>query len=283
MTEQSIGLVHPGEMGAAIGAALVGSGRRVMWASAGRSEASVRRAERAGLFDAGYVDALVRGCDVIISVCPPSAAVEVATEVSSLGFVGTYLDANAVAPDTARTVAAVIGAAGGRYVDGGIIGGPPSTDSSPRLYLSGSSADEVRDLFTGTAVDARVISAEPADASALKMCFAAWTKGTTALLLDIRALAIAEGVEEPLLNEWQSSLQELGPRSLQAGRAAATKGWRWVGEMEEIASTFRSAGLPDGFHMAAAEIYRRPARDEGAVADAATLSSVLRAIGRGPE
>jgi 3-hydroxyisobutyrate dehydrogenase-like beta-hydroxyacid dehydrogenase len=201
----------------------------------------------------------------------------VARQVS--GFGGLYLDANAIAPQTAREVASVIEHGGGSYVDGGIIGPPPSHTNSPRLYLSGPSAPEVREVFAKTAVDARVISADQGAASAMKMCFAAWTKGTAALLLDIRALAIAEGVEAPLLEEWQSSIPELAARSLQAGHQAATKGWRWVGEMDEIAATFRSAGLPDGFHRAAAEVYRRPTRDEQAAADAATLTSVLDALG----
>jgi hypothetical protein len=110
------------------------------------------------------------------------------------------------------------------------------------------------------------------------MCFAAWTKGTTALLLAIRALAVAEGVEEPLLDEWHTAMPELEQRSLAAGQQAATKGWRWVGEMEEIAATFRSVGLPDGFHLAAADLFARPDRHEQAEADPSTLESVLEAL-----
>lgn len=263
-------------MGAGIGAALVGAGHKVAWASSGRGALSARRADAAGLVDVGSVEAMAESCDLIISVCPPSAALDVARQVA--GFGGTYLDANAIAPATAREVAAVVEQAGGRYVDGGIIGGPPSQSSSPRLYLSGPSAPSVRDVFTDTTVEARVISEDQAAASALKMCFAAWTKGTTALLLDVRALAIAEGVEESLLAEWAHSLPDLAARSLGSAQQAATKGWRWVGEMDQIAATFRSAGLPDGFHRAAAEIYARPDRDEGAVADAVTLGKVLRAL-----
>ncbi|MGO9560786.1 MAG: DUF1932 domain-containing protein [Acidimicrobiales bacterium] len=280
MPFRSIGLLHPGEMGAAIGAALVRAGSEVKWASEGRSSASVRRATAAGLVDATTVAAIVESCDFIVSVCPPSGALGVARRVS--GFRGLYLDANAIAPRTARAVAAVIEGGGGRYVDGVIIGAPPSRTNSTRLYLSGASADEARDAFAGTPVDARLISDDQAAASALKMCFAAWTKGTAALLLDIRALAIAEGVEEPLLAEWESSMPELSSRSLQAARQAATKGWRWVGEMDEIADTFQSAGLPDGFHRAASDIYARPGRDEQAEADSATLSSVLEALSTPP-
>ena len=265
-------------MGAGIGATLVSAGHRVSWASSGRGASSARRAGAAGLFDVYSVEAMTESCDLIVSVCPPSAALDVARQVAAVGFGGTYLDANAIAPATARQVAAVLEEAGGRYVDGGIIGPPPSSSSSPRLYLSGPSAPPVRDLFAGTAVQAHVISEDRSAASALKMCFAAWTKGTAALLLDVRALALAEGVEGPLLAEWEHSLPDLAGRSLPAAQQAATKGWRWVGEMDQIAATFRSAGLPDGFHRAAAEVYDRPDRDEAAAADTVTLENVLRAL-----
>jgi Domain of unknown function (DUF1932) len=95
------------------------------------------------------------------------------------------------------------------------------------------------------------------------MVYAAWSKGTAALLLAIRAVARAEGVEDALLYEWQESIPELPGRSLRAATSAGRKGWRWSGEMEEIASTFAAAGLPDGFHEAAAEVYRRTPKLEG--------------------
>jgi hypothetical protein len=141
-------------------------------------------------------------------------------------------------------------------VDGGIVGAPPKHDVSPRLYLSGSAASDVTELFAGTLVDARVVSVQPGAASAVKMVYAAWTKGTAALLLAIREVAEAEGVEETLLTEWQESIPELPERSRRAAAAADSKGWRWVGEMEEIARTFETAGQPGGFHQAAAEVYR---------------------------
>ena len=180
-------------MGAGIGATLVHAGRRVSWASSGRRTSTARRAPAAGLLDVHSVEAMAHSCDLIISVCPPSVALDVARQVA--GFGGTYLDANAIAPGTAREVAAVVEQGGGSYVDGGIIGGAARPWSSPRLYLSGPSAASVRDVFADTTVQALVISEDRAAASALKMCFAAWTKGTAALLLDVRALAIAERVE----------------------------------------------------------------------------------------
>jgi hypothetical protein len=101
------------------------------------------------------------------------------------------------------------------------------------------------------------VSARVGDASAVKMAYAAWTKGTAALLLAVRETARAEGVEDALVAEWARSLPDLADAHARAVRSATAKGWRWVAEMDEIAATFAAAGQPDGFHRAAAEIYRR--------------------------
>jgi 3-hydroxyisobutyrate dehydrogenase-like beta-hydroxyacid dehydrogenase len=254
MAGQTVGLLHPGEMGAAVGAVLVKQGHRVVWASAGRSAKTRERAQAAGLEDAGSVGRVVQLSDVIVSVCPPHAAREVSRSVA--GFEGVFVDANAVAPATARELSETVAGAGGEFVDGGIVGPPPGAAGTTRLYLSGSAAAGVADLFAGSAVDARVVSDEVGAASAVKMAYAAWTKGTAALLIAIRELARAEQVEPVLLEEWRASLPELVERSERAVRSGQAKGWRWVGEMEEIAATFSVAGLPGGFHQAAAEVLR---------------------------
>lgn len=270
MGEATIGLLHPGEMGARIGAALRKRGFVVLWASQGRGAATAGRAEHAGFEDVGSVNELAARSEVILSVCPPHAAVEVAR--SAAGFSGVFVDANAVSPATARAVSSLVEGEGARFVDGGIIGPPPESFGTTRLYLSGEEASLVAGLFEGTPVDARAISSEPGDASALKMAYAAWTKGTAALLLAIRDLARAEAVEQALLDEWEFSLPDLADRSLNALRSAEKKGWRWVGEMDEIASTFAAAGLPDGFHRAAAEVFRGFA-DHGPPASDRSLGS----------
>jgi 3-hydroxyisobutyrate dehydrogenase-like beta-hydroxyacid dehydrogenase len=253
VAERTVGLLHPGEMGAAVGAVLRRTGARIRWASEGRSAETRARAEAAGLEDVGTAAALA-AADVVFSICPPHAALDVAR---SLGpFEGLYVDANAVAPATTRDVAEVVRALGGRFVDGGIVGAPPREVGSTRLYLSGADADEAAELFAGSILNARVVSDEVGDASAVKMAYAAWTKGTAAMLLAIRELAFREGVEAALLAEWDFSQPELRDRFAQAERSAEAKGWRWVGEMEEIAASFEAAGLPGGFHRAAAEVYR---------------------------
>jgi 3-hydroxyisobutyrate dehydrogenase-like beta-hydroxyacid dehydrogenase len=252
----TIGLLHPGEMGAAVGQCLAGAGHRVLWASEGRSAATKERAAAAGLTGCGLAEIVARS-DLIVSVCPPAAALDVARDVA--GFRGLYLDANAISPATAGRVAAIVTAGGAGYVDGGIIGTPPVAPGFIRLYLSGARAGEVRALFDGTAVAARVVECAPGGetgaASAVKMAYASWTKGSAALLLAARALARAEGVESVLLDEWGISQPGLEDRWGGAARSATAKGWRWVAEMEEIASAMAAAGLPEGFHQAAAEIY----------------------------
>jgi Domain of unknown function (DUF1932) len=226
----TVGLLHPGEMGAAVGARVAGD---VMWASEGRSDAT--RARGGPFRDVGTLDALLAEADVVVSICPPHAALDVAR--SCAGFDGVYVDANAISP----LHAAQIGALHPRFVDASIIGGP----DEPLLCLTGAQAPGVAALFT---LETRLVP----NASALKMVYAAWSKGTAALLLAIRDVAQSLGVED----DWRALTPELGDRLAAAERSAAAKGWRWVGEMEEIAATFAAAGQPDGFHRAAAEVYR---------------------------
>lgn len=276
MADLVIGLLHPGEMGAAVGGCLAGLGHPVWWASEGRGPATAARAREAGLSDAGTVAGLARRADVILSVCPPHAAAQVARDVAASGFGGLFADANAVSPATSRAIAAIAAAGGADYVDAGIIGPPPTATAGPRLYLSGPRAAEIGGLFDGSQVDARVTEGGLGAASAVKMAYAAWTKGTAALLLAARALAAAEGVEDTLLAEWALSQPALADRTRGAAHSAAAKGWRWVAEMEEIAATMAAAGLPPGFHQAAAEIFRRQPR--AASAAAVTVEDVIGAL-----
>jgi 3-hydroxyisobutyrate dehydrogenase-like beta-hydroxyacid dehydrogenase len=247
-----VGLLHPGAMGAALGAQLVGRGHQVLWASRGRSGSTAARATRAGLLDVGSIDELLRRSELVISVCPPHAAVETARSAS--GFAGPFLDANAVSPATA---AAIAHAVGGRTADGGIVGPPPTDSGTTRLYLSGSAAPDFQALFTGTAVGVRVLDdGGPYAASALKMAFAAWSKGSAALLLATADAADRLGVGDALAHEWAISRPRLAAHLEAAQRDAAEKGWRWAGEMDEIAATFSDVGLSPGFHEAAASTYR---------------------------
>jgi len=240
-----IAILHPGQMGATVGRALVEAGHDVGWLPEGRGAGTRRRAEEAGL--TALDDVADR--DLVVSVCPPAAAVDTARSVA--GFSGLYLDANAVSPGTASEVAAVVA---GSYVDGGIVGPPPVRAGSTRLFLSGSRAGEVAAVFAGSRLEPVVLDGDTA-ASALKMTYAAWTKGTAALLVAIRATAQGHGVDDELLAEWAISQPGLADRYERAVQATGEKGWRWVAEMREIAATFAASGQPDGFHLAAAEVF----------------------------
>jgi 3-hydroxyisobutyrate dehydrogenase-like beta-hydroxyacid dehydrogenase len=256
MTIATVGLLHPGAMGAAVGRVLTRTGRTVLWASEGRSAQTAARAQQAGLEDAGTATALAARSDLVLSICPPHGALDTARAVGP--FTGIYLDANAVSPATAARIAAVVQDAGARYVDGGIIGPPPEGPRpTARLYLSGADAPAVAEVFAAGGLETPVLDGEPTAASALKMAYAGWTKGTAALLLTMREAARAHGVEDALVREWQHSIPSLPDRSAQAARAADEKGWRWVAEMREIAATLAAADLPAGFHEAAAEVFER--------------------------
>lgn len=237
-------------MGAAIGAILVERGHEVLWRPEGRSGASAQRAEQAGL----RADEQLTGAEAILSICPPHAALAVAESLR--GSDALVLDGNAISPSTASRIGALIGE---RFVDGAIVGPPPVREGTTRLYLSGPRAGEIAALFEGTRLEPVQLEGSPVAASALKMAYAAWTKGSAALLLAAASAARALKVEDALLAEWRRSQPHLEERLGEAAKAARTKGWRWTGEMTEIASTFETAGLPAGFHEAAAEVYQRSA------------------------
>jgi 3-hydroxyisobutyrate dehydrogenase-like beta-hydroxyacid dehydrogenase len=253
-----VAVLHPGEMGAGVGATLVETGHEVVWRSAGRSDATRRRALAAGLVGADDLD----GCDVVLSVCPPGVAVAVAESVGR--FDGVYVDANAVSPATAEAVAATVAASGAAYVDGGIIGPPPREPGTTRLYLSGERAGDVARLFLDSRLEPVVLDAGQFAASATKMTYAAWTKISAALLLAVHDAARRLDVDDVLEAEWAISQPELLDRLAAARRSATAKGWRWEAEMREIAATFAAVDRPGGFGDSAAEVFGTYERPPGA-------------------
>ena len=186
---QKVLLLHPGEMGTSIGSALISNKHEVVWVSQKRSNSTKNRASENQFVDKLTLMKAVAYCDHIIAICPPTAATEVALSVKKIGFEGIYIDANAISPSTALQIQEIVGS---RFVDGGIIGPPAWKEDSTRLYLSGKYSEEVANWFRGSKVDARSIENS---ASALKMSYAAYTKGSSALILSIRALAKKYGID----------------------------------------------------------------------------------------
>jgi 3-hydroxyisobutyrate dehydrogenase-like beta-hydroxyacid dehydrogenase len=260
-------------MGVTVAAECAASGaNEVLWCRAGRSAESVDRATTAGLAGVDTLAELVERSDVIVSVCPPGSALDVADQVAAIGFDGVYVDANAIAPDTARAV----GQRFERFVDGGIIGPPATSAGITRLYLSGDEAASVATLWDGSLLDVRLIDGAPGTASALKIAYATWTKVSSAMLLAVRALARAEGVEEALLDEWAISQPGAAERSEATARLTAPKAWRFDDEMAEIAASFAAHDLPTGFGDAARDVFGRMADFKGI--DDSTLDGVLDAV-----
>jgi 3-hydroxyisobutyrate dehydrogenase-like beta-hydroxyacid dehydrogenase len=267
-------------MGASVAATAVNSGHQVFWASEGRSAQTHGRAEKIGLRDLGSMAALCERCSMIVSVCPPHAAEAVADQVLAHSFAGLYLDANAISPGRATRIRDKMAGAGVSFVDGGIIGGPAWEPGHTWLYLSGPDAGEAASLFSAGPLETEVIGDQAGKASALKMCFAANTKGTTALLCAILATAERLGVREELEGQWSRYDPDFAGQAAGRVRRVTAKAWRFEAEMDEIAATFREAGLPGGFHAAAAEVYRRIARFKYAP-DTPSLEEVLEALASG--
>jgi 3-hydroxyisobutyrate dehydrogenase-like beta-hydroxyacid dehydrogenase len=272
-----IGILHPGNMGVSVAATIRNTGHPVLWASEGRSQHTRERAAQHHLTEVDTLRALCAQCAVIVSVCPPSAAETVADTVIAQGFQGVYVDANAIAPQTAARIAGKMQVAGIRCVDGGIIGGPAWEPGRTWLYLSGEAAAEVSPIFGAGPLETEIIGPEIGSASALKMCFAARTKGLTALLCAVLAAAEQYDVRDALERDWARRDPDLTPQVQASVRRVTAKAWRFAGEMEEIAATFAAAGLPAGFHSAATTLYRRLAQFKDAP-DLPDLAAVLAAL-----
>ncbi len=280
MSVTHIGFLHPGAMGVSLAAAAKNTGHKSYWVPHGRSPETRLRAETHGLLEIPQIVDLCKRCAVIVSVCPPHAAFEVAEEVCSCSFKGVFVDANAISPQRTRQINQLMSASGIDFVDGGIIGPPAWQANRTWLYLSGPSAGWVSRLFSGGPLEIEIIGTEAGKASALKMCFAANTKGTTALLATIMAAADRLGVRQELETQWSRQSSDYAHSTIDRVRKATAKAWRFAGEMDEISTTFQSVGLPEGFHLAASEIYSRMASFKDA-AQAPGLDEIVAALTTG--
>jgi len=251
-----IGILHPGAMGASIGLSLLASAHEVGWVSDGRSADSHNRAKQFEAF--ATLDDMSSWADGIISVCPPDAAIAQAQAVYATAFDGLYVDANAIAPHSAKDIAQIFGA--GAYVDGGIIGPPALSAGTTRLYLSGQHTARVASWFSQGFLEAIALpesdhANSAVAASALKVAYAAHSKGSSALLLAVNALAASSGISEALKAEWDISQPGLNHRSEITANVTSPKAWRFAGEMLEISETFKAQGLSGDFHQGAADIF----------------------------
>jgi 3-hydroxyisobutyrate dehydrogenase-like beta-hydroxyacid dehydrogenase len=250
-----VGILHPGQMGAAVGAQAVVGGAQVRWVARGRSPATAARAEAAGLVVDADVAELLAASGVVVSLCPPAVAEDVAREVAQHGFTGTYVDANAISPDRFGRIQDIVGRNAAAVVDAAVIGPPPRGCATARLYLAGDSGAVavVARLFVGTAVRAIALTGPAGAASALKMAFAGYQKSTRTLAAVAHALAARHDVTDALLAEAgrMAGLPLAEPEYLPS---VAARAWRWAPEMAEVADTLAAAGLPDDLARAAGTV-----------------------------
>ena len=254
----TIAILSPGSMGSAVGQVLRESGYDVVTNLDGRSERTRALAEEAGFRAVSGIDSIVEEADLVMSILVPSEAISVAREAAAAmkrtGASPAYADCNAVSPDTARELGGIIEAAGGRFIDAGIIGGPPGSGSPPRFYASGPHEAVIGEL-DGKGIIVPLLGGDVGRASAIKMCYASLTKGVSALQTAALVAAHRLGLSSELEEEMSSSQANVLAQ-MQSVIGLPGKAFRWVGEMEEIAATFESVGVTGNFHHGAAEIFR---------------------------
>jgi 3-hydroxyisobutyrate dehydrogenase-like beta-hydroxyacid dehydrogenase len=257
-TVEHVAIMSVGDMGAAIGGVLRKSGLDVLTCLDGRSNLTRLRAIESDIRDVGFMDDLVGEADMVVSVLPPGDAAGLAERtgraLERTRRRVTYVDCNAVSPQTVRKIEERITSAGSAFIDAGIIGGPPSgPDSGTRFYCSGPDTAAFESL-KGYGLDVRVVGPEIGQASGLKMVYAASTKGTTALWTELLAAARALGLQDALAAELESS--RIAAQVMRGIPSMPRRAHRWVAEMEEIASTFAAAGLTPSMLQGAADMYR---------------------------
>jgi 3-hydroxyisobutyrate dehydrogenase-like beta-hydroxyacid dehydrogenase len=265
----TVGVLSPGDMGSGVGDVLHQHGLRVLTCLGGRGADSRKRAEAAGFQDVPDLETLVTQCDIILSIVPPAVAGavadQVATAVQATQADLLYADCNAIAPSTVQAISQTLLDAGARFADAGIIGGPPNR-SANRTFASGPGARELEQL-RDFGLDIRVLEGGVGQASGIKCCYAAMTKGLQALGAELLVAARLLGVEEELRTE-QNLGQELSAVRRFVERALPSmppKAYRWIGEMEEISRCFEDLGLPGRLMLGAADVYTNY-RDGGVLA-----------------
>ena len=259
MMVNTVAIMSPGDMGHAVGQVLSESGIDVITCTDGRSQRTKNIAEMAGLRQVATLEDMVIQADLVLSIMVPSKAMSFVREISphfESSKTPTYFaDCNAVSPQSALAMAEVINQAGGKFIDGGIIGTAPTKGDTPRFYVSGPDASLVMEL-DGRGIIVKAIGNKVGQASGIKMCYAALTKGTNTLHVALLTAASRMGLTDDLRKEFEfSQKSHLAAMEKGISRLPANA-HRWIGEMEEIAATFENLGVTPNFHKGAAEIYK---------------------------
>ncbi|MEU0023373.1 DUF1932 domain-containing protein [Streptomyces rochei] len=265
MDQPTVGILHPGSMGATVAACAVTNAAAVLWCEAGRSPASATRAERFGLTAVPTLRDLLNRSDIVISLCPPAAAEDVARDVAEHRFTGVYVEANAINPERVQRIAGLL-EPNATVVDGGVVGSPPVGGKTPTLYLSGpaDTTERIEALFAGTAVRTAVLGTDAGKASALKLSYASFQKTSRVLVALAVGMAREHGVDQELI-EVASRRTDSYLSEPQYVAKTAARAWRWGPELEEAADALAAAGLPPEMLRAAASTLARwnDAKDDG--------------------
>ena len=259
MTNLTIGVMSPGDMGHSVAAVLVEKGHRVVTVSAGRSELTRTRAERANMEDVADLAAMVAESDFIFSIMPPEKAGEFAGEVAAAmkasGETAVFVDCNAISPDTTLSIQALMQEAGAKMLNVGIVGPPPGRGPTTKFYASGEGVEQL-DFVDGDGIKFMPMGDDITKASAIKMCYAALTKGMMTLHTGVLVTAELLGISEEIQSEidesqkfhWEGMNKRVSMYACDAGR--------WAGEMDQISDTFGSAGMTPNLHRGAADVFR---------------------------
>jgi 3-hydroxyisobutyrate dehydrogenase-like beta-hydroxyacid dehydrogenase len=263
--QPTVGILHPGSMGAAVAACAATNAATVLWCNSGRSPASAERATQFGLTPVATLSDLLDRSDIVISLCPPAAAEDLAHDVAGHRFAGVYVEANAINPERAQRIAALLEPEA-TVVDGGVVGSPPVGGKTPTLYLSGPAfaTERIETLFAGTDVRTAALGTEVGKASALKLAYASFQKTSRVLVALAVGIAREHGVDQELI-EVASRRTDSYLSEPQYVAKTAARAWRWGPELEEAAAMLAAAGLPPEMLRAAATTLARwnDAKDDG--------------------
>ena len=257
-TVKTVAILSPGDMGSNVGRALRENGLEVITCLTYRSQRTRELAESAGIVDVPDFAQMIDRADIVLSVLVPERAVDVARQVAAVieqsGKPLPFADCNPVAPAVAIEMAKIIDGAGGKYIDGGIIGSPPGRGAPPRFYASGPH-ESILGQLDGRGISVPMMGGDVGRASAIKMCYASLSKGTAALNASALISAMNLGIYDEFVHEMESSQQGV-LKNMQGVNGLGAKAFRWIDEMEQISATFGAAGATPHMHKGAADIFR---------------------------
>lgn len=259
MSGSTICILMPGDMGHGVGLVLREHGYRTVTALDGRSERSRTLAKAGQVEDLGDLDSAIAAADLVLSILPPSFAIDqakaVAEAMGNSGNKPVYVDCNAISPATTTAVGDIIQGAGGAFIDAGIIGLAPNKSDATRFYVSGPDTAPMRALDRKgfQVID---LGKEIGKASAMKMAYAGLTKGSWTLWTSVLLTAERNGLLNELVSEFEHSQSATLENMRRMVSALPADSERWIGEMEEIAKTFREADVTGDFHDGAAWMFR---------------------------